>query len=621
MTDHYLPPKPRLTSTPIPASISSTDIGSPLWPSMPNTSSGLVGEEAGAGLRRRPSGVSSMVRLVPGIHSRARRKASGRITAPLSVIITTGFFAHIHLCLHHETRRGRISPPVFQPFIPSPASIACSAATPTDFFNNSHCCGGAGAVSALSDGLQNMGRNMVDEITREDEDEREDEAYALDTELVDQIIEALEKGENERVRELVAELHTADFADLLEQIDSDERESLIKAIGDTLDAEALSELEESVRDEVLSYVDPAVLANAVKELNSDDVVYLVEDLEDEQKEMVLQALDADDRIIVEQSLSYPEDSAGRMMQRELVKAPPFWTVGHMIDAMRAAEELPDPFYEIIVVDPAMRPLGTIPIGKLMGENRPVLLSDIMSEDFRAIPVTQESDDVAYAFSQYHLVSAPVVDEDGRLVGVITIDDAVEAMDEEAEEDMLRLGGVGDESIADRVWDITKSRFPWLAVNLLTAILASMVIEIFEGVIQGYVALAVLMPIVASMGGNAGTQSLTVAVRALATRDLTASNMWRVVLRETLVGLMNGCAFAVLVGLIGYFWFSDIMLGVVLGIAMIGNLLVAALAGILVPITLDKFGADPALAAGTFVTTVTDVVGFFLFLGLGGALLL
>ncbi len=455
----------------------------------------------------------------------------------------------------------------------------------------------------------------------EADEEREDEAYGLGSEVVSEVLDALEAEDAPRVLALVDDLHVADLADLIEQIGSADREALIRTLGDGLDAEVISELDESVRDEVLDFVDPAVLAKAVKELNSDDVVYLVEDLEDAQKEKVLEALDPEERVVVEQSLAYPDYSAGRMMQRELVKAPPFWTVGQMIDSMRAAEELPDPFYEVIVVDPAMKPLGVIPLGRIMGSGRPTLLSEIMNEDFHAIPATQESDDVAYAFSQYHLVSAPVVDEDGRLVGVITIDDAVEAMGDEAEEDILRLGGVGDESLADRVWDITKSRFPWLAVNLVTAILASLVIDIFEEAIQAYVALAVLMPIVASMGGNAGTQTLTVAVRALATRDLTAANMWRVIGREALVGLINGLAFAVLVGIMGVVWFGDPMLGVVLAVAMIGNLLVAGLAGIAIPLALDRVGADPALASGTFVTTVTDVVGFFLFLGIGGWLLL
>ncbi len=461
----------------------------------------------------------------------------------------------------------------------------------------------------------------MSDVEERPEAEEEEEALGLDPEIFSTVRDALAEDDAVAVRAAVAELHAADLADLIEQLDSEDRGKLIAIVGADLDAEALSELDEGVRDEVLELVDPAVLAEAVKELNSDDVVYLVEDLEGEAKEKVLGALDAEDRVIVEQSLSYPEYTAGRMMQRELVKAPQFWTVGDAIDAMRAAEELPDPFYEIVMVDPAMKPVGLVPLGRLMGASRPVPLTEIMNEEFRAIPATLESDDVAYLFSQYHLVSAPVVDEDGRLVGVITIDDAVEAMDDEAEEDLLRLGGVGDESLSDKVWEITRSRFPWLAVNLVTAILASLVIDLFEASIQAYVALAVLMPIVASMGGNAGTQTLTVAVRALATRDLTAANMWRVIGRETVVGLLNGLAFAVIVAGVGLAWFGDPMLGLVLAIAMIGNLLVAGLAGILIPITLDKLGADPALASGTFVTTVTDVIGFFLFLGVGGWILL
>ncbi|MEO1610770.1 MAG: magnesium transporter [Pseudomonadota bacterium] len=461
---------------------------------------------------------------------------------------------------------------------------------------------------------------MSDETTTPEE-ERNEDAYALDRDVVDGIRAALDEGDDAVVRALVEPLHKADFADLLEQFGSNNRQRLIEALGDDLDPEALSELDESVRDEVLELVEPSVLADAVKELDSDDVVYLVEDLEDEAKAKILDALDDDDRIIVEQSLTYPEESAGRMMQRELVKAPPFWTVGQIIDYMRAADDLPDPFYDVVIVDPGMKPVGTIPLSRIMGHPRPVVLGEIMVDDFRAIPVLQDVEDVAYAFSQYHLVSAPVVDEDGRLVGVITIDDAVETMSEEAEEDILRLAGVGDESLADKVWATTKSRFPWLAVNLVTAILASLVIDQFDSVIAQYVALAVLLPIVASMGGNAGTQTLTVAVRALATRDLTASNMWRVILREVLVGLGNGIALALIIAVVGYVWFGDPMLGVVLAIAMVVNLVVAGLAGIVIPLGLDKAGADPALASGAFVTTVTDVVGFFAFLGLAAWLLL
>ena len=453
------------------------------------------------------------------------------------------------------------------------------------------------------------------------EDRTREDGYDLNPQVVDGVLAALDADDRDAVRALLGPIHAADVADLLEQISSGDRERLIRALGRDLEGETLPELDESVRDEVLEYVEDDVLAEAVKDMDSDDVVYLVEDLEGEAQAKVLGALDDNDRAVVEQSLSYPEDSAGRMMQRELVMAPTHWNVGQMIDYMRDSEDLPDPFYDVIVVDPAMKPVGVISLSRIMGARRPVLLSEIMSEDFRAIPVDQDEEDVAYAFSQYHLVSAPVVDDDGRLVGVITIDDAVEAMGEEAGEDLLRLGGVGDESLADRVWRTTRLRFPWLAVNLVTAIIASIVISQFDEVIAAYVALAILLPIVASMGGNAGTQSLTVAVRALATKDLTASNMWRVILRETLVGLGNGLVFAVLIAIVGYVWFGDAMLGAVLAAAMVINLVVAGMAGILIPIGLDKAGADPALASGAFVTTVTDVVGFFAFLGLAAALLL
>lgn len=453
------------------------------------------------------------------------------------------------------------------------------------------------------------------------DDRNRDDTYDLSPQVVEGVRAALSVDDRDAVRELLAPIHAADVADLLEQISSGDRERLIRALGRDLEGETLPELEESVRDEVLEYVEDDVLAEAVKDMDSDDVVYLVEDLEGAAQAKVLDALDDNDRAVVEQSLSYPEDSAGRMMQRELVMAPTHWNVGQMIDYMRDSEDLPDPFYDVIVVGPTMKPAGIISLSRIMGARRPVLLSEIMSEDFRAIPVDQDEEEVAYAFSQYHLVSAPVVDGDGRLVGVITIDDAVEAMGEEAEEDLLRLGGVGDESLADRVWTTTRLRFPWLGVNLITSICASLVIAQFDEVIAAYVALAVLLPIVASMGGNAGTQSLTVAVRALATKDLTSSNMWRVILRETLVGLGNGLVFAVIIAIVGYVWFGDAMLGLVLAMAMVANLVVAGMAGILIPIGLDKAGADPALASGAFVTTVTDVVGFFAFLGLASVMLL
>jgi magnesium transporter len=311
------------------------------------------------------------------------------------------------------------------------------------------------------------------------------------------------------------------------------------------------------------------------------------------------------------------------MQREVVHAPEHWSVGEMIDYLRAHKtDLPEQFYHVILTDPRMKPTGYVTLGRLLSTPRKVALNAIVEESFRAIPATQHEDEVAYAFNQYHLISAPVVDEDGRLVGIITIDDAMNVLDAVNEEDLLRLAGVGEESsLSDRVAETTRKRLPWLFVNLVTAILASLVIAQFEEAIAQIVALAVLMPIVASMGGNAGTQSLTVAVRALATKDLTRSNLMRVVGREAGVGLINGAIFAVVMGVVGLIWFGSPMLGVVIAAAMVINLLVAGLAGILIPVVLNRLGVDPALASGAFVTTVTDVVGFFAFLGLAVIFLL
>jgi len=451
-------------------------------------------------------------------------------------------------------------------------------------------------------------------------DEREDE-YALDPELVAAVVESVDAGDRVGVLALIADLHVADLADLTEQIDSEHRRRFIDLVWADIDQELLVEVEEGVRDEILAFLAPEKLAEAVRDLESDDVVYLLEDLEEDARRRVLETLEPADRAAVAKSLAYPEDSAGRLMQSEVVKAPPFWTVGQMIDFLRASGDLPEDFYGIIIVDPTAKPIGTVPLSVLLGARRPVTLESLMADDFRTLHVEEPQEDVAYAFNQYHLVSAPVVDDSGRLVGIITIDDAMEVLEDEAEEDIMRLGGVGDEEISHKVWAITRRRFPWLAANLVTAIMASLVIAIFDETISNYVALAVLMPIVASMGGNAGTQTLTVAVRALATRDLTATNAMRIVQRETMVGLANGVGFAVIIGGVVWGWYGSPLLGGVIAAAMVVNLLVAGMAGILVPIGLDKLGADPALASGTFVTTVTDIVGFFVFLGLAAAVLL
>lgn len=453
-------------------------------------------------------------------------------------------------------------------------------------------------------------------------DQPKDEGYDLDRRLVAGILFAVDRDDKAALTTLMEGLHAADIADLLEQINSYDRTRLIRLFGREFDGEILSELDESIREEVIATLNPTVLADAVRELETDDVVDLVEDLEEPQQEAILDALEDSDRVAVEQSLSYPENSAGRLMQREVVMAPEHWNVGQAIDYMRESEDLPEQFYHMVLVDPRLRPIGNVTLGRIMGTKREVPLTDLLEETFQVIPADQDEEDVAYAFNQYHLISAPVVDGDGRLAGVITIDDAMAVLDEEHEEDILRLAGVGDESsLADRVIETTKRRFPWLAVNLVTAVLASLVIAQFEATIAQFVALAVLMPIVASMGGNAGTQSLTVAVRAMATRDLTGSNVWRVIRREVLVGLVNGVIFAVVMGVVGVIWFGSPALGGVLAAAMVINLVVAGLAGTVIPVLLEKMGVDPALASGAFVTTVTDVVGFFAFLGLAAWVLL
>ncbi|MGH1578404.1 magnesium transporter [Planktotalea sp.] len=451
--------------------------------------------------------------------------------------------------------------------------------------------------------------------------EAEEGSYELERSDVSAILLAVERGDQAQLTARMDPLHAADIADLLEQISSSERRRLVHLYDREFDGEILSELDESIRDEVIATLRPEVLADAVRELESDDVVDLIEDMDEEKQDVILDVLEDNDRVAVEQSLTYPENSAGRLMQSEVVTAPEHWTVGEAIDFLRAQDELPEQFYHVTLVDPRHKPVGNVTLGKLMGSRRDVLLWEIIEDVFQVIPAMQDEGEVAYAFNQYHLISAPVVDEDERLVGVITIDDAMIVLDEEHEEDILRLAGVGEGSLSDRVINTTRQRLPWLAVNLLTAIAASLVIAQFEAAISQIVALAVLMPIVASMGGNAGTQSLTVAVRAIATKDLTGSNMWRVIRREVLVGLINGVVFATVMGVVGLVWFGSPALGYVIAVAMVINMVVAGLAGTAIPVALEKFGIDPALASGAFVTTVTDVVGFFAFLGLAAMVLL
>ena len=442
----------------------------------------------------------------------------------------------------------------------------------------------------------------------------------LDTQRVLEVRAAVAHEDVKTLHLLLDPLHPADIADLLEQVSEGLRRRLLHMWRGGIGGDVLSELDDSIREDIIDGLNATELADAVRDLDSDNVVDLLEDLDEPQQKAILNVLNDAERMLVEQSLSFPVNSAGRMMQREVVMAPEHWTVGQAIDYLRRHQDLPEQFYHMILIDPRMWPTGYVTLGKLLGAKRAIFLQEIIGDSFRTISADQPERDVAYAFNHYHLISAPVIDADNRLVGVITIDDAMNVLDEEYEEDMMRLAGVGEGSLSARVIETIKGRFPWLAVNLCTAIVASMVISMFEATIAQFVALAVLMPIVASMGGNAGTQSLTVAVRAIATKNLTTSNVWRVIRREVLVGLLNGIIFATVLGLVGFFWFGSSIIGWVLALAMVVNMVIAGLAGTVVPVLLEKIGVDPALASGAFVTSVTDVVGFFAFLGLAAWML-
>ncbi|MGL6208367.1 MAG: magnesium transporter [Paracoccaceae bacterium] len=448
------------------------------------------------------------------------------------------------------------------------------------------------------------------------------EMDGLDFRRVSAILEAVEAEEVARIAALMEPLHAADIADLLEQIGAVDRNALLALWSDGIDGEVLSEIDDAIREDVIAALPVQVVHEAMRELDSDDVVDILEDLDAPQQGLILDALELSDRVAVQAALAFLEGSAGRLMQREVVVAPEHWTVGEAIDFLRGATVLPDQFYHVILVDPRMKPVGYVTLGRVLSSARAVRLDSITEDSFRTVEAVEAEADVAYIFNQYHLISCPVVDAAGRLVGVITIDDAMNVLDEEHEEDMLRMAGVGDDSsLSDGALATAKARLPWLVVNLFTASLSALVITAFEGTISTLVALAALMPIVASTGGIAGTQSLAVAVRALATRSLTAANARRVVWRELGAGLLNGLGLAVILGLAGFLVFGDWQLGAVLGMAMIVNQVVAALGGVLVPLTLQRLGMDPALASGTFVTTLTDVMGFFAFLGLATLVLI
>ena len=459
----------------------------------------------------------------------------------------------------------------------------------------------------------------------------EDAVLEFESGIEEEIVLAIEAGNLDGVRDLVAQLHYADVADLLEHLDEDGRDTLIEAFQGVLDSDVFAELDESVRDDLVEKLGVAYVASAVSEMDTDDAVQVIEELEEHEQKQVLEAIPAGERTLIEEGLAYPEDSAGRLMQREVMTVPEFWNVGETIDFLRQqadAEEagqdagsLPDLFYDIFVVDPSHKPVGSVALSRLLRSRRPVTITDIISSEMKLVQVDEDQEDVAYLFGQRDLVSAPVVDAAGRLVGVITVDDVVDVIHEEHEEDIMRMGGVREDDLYDAAVDTVRSRFSWLLVNLGTAILASVIIGFFEATIEQIVALAVLMPIVASMGGNAGTQTLTVTVRALAMKDLTSTNAMRVVGKEVLVGSINGVLFAVLAGVVAWLWFDSQALGLVIGLAMIINMVVAGLAGTTIPLVLERNGIDPAIASSVFLTTITDVVGFAAFLGLAAWMLI
>jgi magnesium transporter len=446
-----------------------------------------------------------------------------------------------------------------------------------------------------------------------------DEEGELNPEFLAAAADAIEASEVERLQKLVEDFHESELGDLLEALEPDQRPRLIELLGASFDFAALTEVDEAVREEILEELETATVAEGVRELDSDDAVTILESMREEEQAEVLDQLPAIERVALQRSLDYPEDSAGRRMQTEFIAVPPFWTVGQTIDFMRETDDLPETFYEIFVIDPAAHLLGSVPLDRLLRSKRPVTIQDVMNAEPDRVEATEHQEEVARLFERYNLVSSAVVDDAGRLVGVILVDDIVDVLEEEADADIKQLGGVkSDEELSDTVLYIQRSRFPWLFANMCTAFLAASVIRLFSDSLERMVALAILMPIVASMGGNAGTQTMTVAVRALATRELGRANAWRIIRREAAVGLLNGLVFAVILGTVAGLWFQSPQLGFVIGLALVTVLVFAALGGIFVPLTLNRFGVDPAVSSGPFVTSITDIVGFFAFLGIATA---
>nr|WP_233061245.1 magnesium transporter [Parvularcula mediterranea] len=457
-----------------------------------------------------------------------------------------------------------------------------------------------------------------------------DERGNLTSEFVRMIRERIDERDDDEVRRQVAELKPADVADLIEQLGEDDTRKLVEIEGAELPAEALAELEDGARDTVIDALSTEQLAEAVAELDTDEAAFVLEDMGEKDRAEVLAEMPIADRLALKAALEYDDETAGRIMQRDVFAAPGYWTVGQILDRLRSVERLPETFYDVYVVDPGYKIIGLVPLSKFIKAKRDQIVQELCTPEPIVIDAKMDQEEVAYLFEKYNLISAPVVDDSKRLVGMVTVDDVVEIVREEINEDMLALAGIEeDNAINMPIRKVARSRFVWLLVNLGTAILASFIIGLFDATIQQMVALAILMPIVASMGGNAGTQTMTVAVRNLSTRTLTGATAVRAVWKETAVSVINGAAFAVLMGVAAGLWYAGLVgqpraeataLGSVLAAAMIINMLCAGLAGILIPLGLQRAGQDPAVSSAVFVTTVTDVVGFFAFLGLAATFL-
>ncbi len=440
--------------------------------------------------------------------------------------------------------------------------------------------------------------------------------FDFNKEFINTFSDKIESGNVEFINQTLKNLHEADVANLIENLNPDTRIKLIELESFNIDPEIFVELNESIQGEVLKLLSTDSIIKIIKRLESDDAIKILENLEKTIKNKILEKLPPKDKFLLEEGLSYPEDSAARIMQREFTAVPSNWTVGQTIDYLRETSDLPKEFLEIFIVDNEFKPIGTVPSSRVLRTSRDSKMNSIMTEMPVLISANMDQEEVGNAFENYNLISAGVVNRDNKLVGMITADDVVTVVQEEAEEDVLRLAGVGDEEITDSVMVKTKRRFNWLLLNLFTALLATWVISFFGASIEQMVALAFLMPIVASMGGNAGMQTLAVTIRAIATQELSKSNFNRVVIKEFLIGILNGIIFAVITAVIVQFWFKEINLSLLIGVSMILNMIVAGLFGILVPVSLKKLNIDPALASSVFVTTITDVIGFLSFLGLG-----